>query len=121
MWMWQLVHGYSGSSRAIVAEELAVHIVVSCEIVHIHKISRYFNDILKFRVHTLKYVPHVFEDGPGLSSNVEVSRPILIHLCAGNRVIGTARARPRHEQEIARAFDVRILAARLRLSRNHFA
>src|ERR1019366_5010026 len=121
MWMRQLGPGHSGTSRPIAAEVLAIHVVVSREIVHAYEVRRYFHNIFELRALTFQNVAHVLNHGLRLRSNVEMLRPKLVHFRPGNRVVGTACARPRHKEKIARALHMRILAPGLRLPRNHLA
>src|SRR5580658_1334036 len=119
--MWQLMHGHGRSRRPIVAEALAIHFVVTREIIHVYKVCGHFHDVFEACTDIVQNLAHVLENSLGLDPNIEMRSAQLIDLCSGNRVVSAPGARPRHKDKVAGTLDVRIFSARLRPTCNHFA
>ena len=114
------MHGDSRARWPVVIEELTIGLVVTREIVHIHKIRRYFDDVAQFGAGTLQNIANVFNDSPGLLVNIEVRGPELIRLSACNRVVGAAGTRSRDDKKVSSTLHMWILSARLSLSLDDF-
>jgi hypothetical protein len=121
MRMRQLVYGYRGSCRTVVAKVFSVDFVVSREVIHTDQIRRHFDDIFQVSALCAQDISNVVDDRPRLTSNVEMRRSHRIDFRAGNGVIGTAGTRPGNKEEVTGTFHVRIFAARLRFALNNVA
>src|ERR1700704_4911147 len=119
--MGQLMNRYRGTGGPIVTEIFPIHLVVAAKVIHIHQVCGYFNNVFELSARTSQDVTDVLDHGPSLCPDIETRGSELINVSSGNRVVDTAGARTRHQQEISGTFDVRILAPRLRFSLNEFA
>src|SRR6516162_3946917 len=113
------MHGDRGSRRALMVEVLAVDLVISLEVVHVHEEGRYLGEVAQVRSGTGQDVAHVLDYGAGLGADVEVRCSKLVHLGSGDGIVRTAGTRPREEEEIAGALKVGKSAAGRRFALDH--
>ena len=109
--MRQLMHGDRRARGPGVIEIFGPHFVVSREVVHVDEVARDLDAVGERCAFSGEDVANVLDDGAGLRADVETGRAHRVDLNASERVVFSARTGAGHEQEIARATDVRKLAA----------
>src|SRR5579863_2845487 len=112
---------HGGARRALVAEELAVHLVVSVEVVHADEKRAHLDHVGETGAGGGENVADVLDDAARLRADIELRRAVLARLGTGDRVVGAPRAGARYENEVPGAAKVRETAAWPRLAGKHTA
>ena len=94
---------HGGAGGAVKIEVLAVDLVVTGKVIHVHEVSCNFHYIFQRGVGAGEDVAHVLDHGASLFANVEARGAERVGFGAGDRIVGPPRAGSRAPPSTASA------------------